>query len=749
MLLILTACGGSSDVTPAFSFPLKKVLAASNDEPITTQIAGGGKSGGAISYKSGDTTIATVDAATGVVTIIGRGTVIITATRAIDAGHKALEASYTLTVVGGTALFRFPAEKLLATVGAAPITTQIATTGQGSGEISYKSDDITIATVDAASGVVTIVGAGTVIITATRAMDAGHKAVEASYMLTVARATDLLMFPAETLMVIIGGYPIPTQIASGGKGSGAISYKSDDITIATVNAVSGTVTVVGPGTVIITATRAMDARYEAVEASYSLEVMVDTVSFTKSDIGDRGRNVCTTYYYTSGRIEVICEHIGVEALFGLDCDGDGVKNTWVLKRSVAHGLFGDLEEDGCMPTDKDYPDLPPLDSAKVAQNLQGAMSFSPTYITDHGEIIETKEISDGVKSVTTNKYASGLVESTVVLQLKENQINIDYNNDGDLQDFAHLKTVALDYFVESRHLRILTERGGTVLEDFGKKVGNVTRRINMPQGIANFLRFNGALDDIVIQIATTATSGEYYVKIKSNDPSVQLIIKKVTDVPGAAPQVEDLRPDFFARTPLIKNTTSTSYAIYAVKGGLYRTVLPQYPNFYVRYDYENFLILTRLQKALDENRNILVNANAPAFLDYYDKVRVEFDPLADSSYFVGSGIFISPSHVYVSRPLIHEAAHGYHDNFLPNGSSNEEIKALYALVPSDLNTRYGDEQNNYWRINHSEFFAEALTTWLYLESGVVTPDFDPITQVDSTFYYAHLKPWFDNHFNKN
>ena len=771
MLLVLTACGGdsgdtsassgnsgdtsassgNSDTTNTLSFPLGMFMVSAGDGPISTQIASGGQSTGEISYKSDDTTVATVDAMTGIVTIVGIGTVMITATRAGDANYKTIEASYTLTVVRRTDIdiLSFPSVMIMATFGDQPVRTQIASGGQSTGEISYKSDDTTVATVDAMTGIVTIVGVGTAMITATRAVDASYEATEASYLLAVALATDTLRFPAETLLLTVGADPITTQIATTGQGSGAISYESDDTAVATVGATTGVVTIIGEGTAMITATRAMDAHYEAIEASYSLNIIDDTLSFTQFDVGDRGRDVCITYYYTSGRIESICEHIGIEALFGLDCDGDGLKNTRVLQRFIAHGLGGDFEEDGCVPTDKDYPDLPPLDPATVAQNLQGAMSFSPTYITDHGAVVETTTSAETLGSATTNKYASGLVETTVVEQFREDQLALDYNNDGDFVDFVHLSTVALDYSLHTQQLQILTERGGTVLEDFVRRTTNAPRRINMPTGIANFLRFNGALDDIVIQIATTTTAGEYYVKIESNDPSVQLIIQRTTAVPGAGPLVEDLRPDFFERTPLINNTTTSSYAIYAVKGELYRTVLPQYPNFYVRYDFENFLIPTLLQKALDENRSIAVNANAPAFLDYYDNIRVEFDPLASSSYFIAGSVFISSAHVYVSRPLIHEVAHGYHENFYPGGPENEEVKALYALVPSDLSMKYGDEQNSYWRTNHNEFYAEALTTWLHIESGVVLRGFDPITQVDSTFYYAQLKPWFDNHFNKN
>ena len=734
--------------TDTLSFPSETIMAFADDDPTAIQLASGGQGSATISYRSDDTAVATVHTTTGVVTIVKAGEIRITATRAGDARYQAAEASYTLTVARAMDTLSFPSRTIMAFADDDPTAIQLAGGGQGGGVISYRSDDTAVATVHTTTGVVTIVKAGEIRITATRAGDARYQAAEASYTLTVApaRIMDTLSFPLETIMVFANAEPTAIQLASGGQGSGAISYRSEDTAVATVETGTGVVTILKAGTAMITATRAGDARYQAAEASYSLSVILDTIISTHFTTSDGGREVSTTHTYTSGIVESISEHIGIESQFGLDCDGDGLRNTLVLRIITFRGLGTDMST--CEPTDKVYPDLPPLNPEELDRRLQGAMSFSPTYIEDHGEIIETEETSDGIESATTNRHTSGLLEVISVQEFDESQQGLDYNNDGDLQDLVHLRTVVLDYFVYSQHLQILTERGGTVLEDFGIKIGNATRRINMPQGIPSFLRFNGAIDNIVIQIAPTATLGQYHVKIDNSDPSVQFITQRITDVPDATPDVEELRPDFFARAPLIEDTTTTSYAIYAVKGELYQTVLEQYPNFYVRYDFVNFLIPTLLQKTLDENRSIVVNADVPEFLDYYDSVRVEFDPFQASSSYSGGVIFISSGHIYAPRPLIHEATHGYHANSLPKGFNNEEIKALYALVPSDRSMRYGDEQNSYWRTNQLEFFAEALTTWLYLESEVVTPGFSPIAEVDSTFYYAHLKPWFDNHFNK-
>ena len=85
------------------------------------------------------------------------------------------------------------------------------------------------------------------------------------------KSADTLTFTQATITATVGDAPSAPQTASGGKGTGAITYTSDTPTVATVDA-SGVVTIVGAGAAIITATRASDANYRAATATYSLTV---------------------------------------------------------------------------------------------------------------------------------------------------------------------------------------------------------------------------------------------------------------------------------------------------------------------------------------------------------------------------------------------------------------------------------------------------------------------------------------------
>ena len=61
-----------------------------------------------------------------------------------------------------------------------------------------------------------------------------------------------------------------SNVASGGLGTGVISYSSSDTTVATVDA-TGQLTVVGAGIAMITAEKAADTQYRAASANYLVQ----------------------------------------------------------------------------------------------------------------------------------------------------------------------------------------------------------------------------------------------------------------------------------------------------------------------------------------------------------------------------------------------------------------------------------------------------------------------------------------------
>lgn len=249
--------------------------------------ATGGTTSDPIVYTSSNGSIVSVDTE-GTITIndVG-GPVTITASKPATDEYFRVEASYTLTVVPASDTLSFDLSEVEAKGGAlstdgsgkpvATITyegalsfTTAASGGAGTGEITYASSDMTVATVDNA-GLVSVVKPGTVIITATRAADAHYTQTTASYTLIVKKMAQSISFLNPGVSAKLGSsYEGQTATYSGGTGD--VSYTSSNESVATVDSLSGKVTMVNVGTAIITATEAGNEFYEEASAAYVLTV---------------------------------------------------------------------------------------------------------------------------------------------------------------------------------------------------------------------------------------------------------------------------------------------------------------------------------------------------------------------------------------------------------------------------------------------------------------------------------------------
>jgi len=71
-----------------------------------------------------------------------------------------------------------------------------------------------------------------------------------------------------------------SNVATGGSGTGAVTYSSDTPTVATVDPNTGAITMIGLGSAQITANKAADPNYTAAQATYTLRIGPRTVSMT-------------------------------------------------------------------------------------------------------------------------------------------------------------------------------------------------------------------------------------------------------------------------------------------------------------------------------------------------------------------------------------------------------------------------------------------------------------------------------------
>lgn len=136
--------------------------------------------------------------------------------------------------------------------------------------ITWSSDNDKVATVDAATGTVTGVAAGKANITAKFAGDDTYKTSKASYEIIVKGAPSL-SFPQTSYTVEMSDV-FSTPKLEGLPEGVTPAYTSSNKEVATVDAATGEVTIVGVGTTTITITSPETGIYEGATASYELNV---------------------------------------------------------------------------------------------------------------------------------------------------------------------------------------------------------------------------------------------------------------------------------------------------------------------------------------------------------------------------------------------------------------------------------------------------------------------------------------------
>ena len=233
---------------------------------------------GAISYSSDNLGVATVDN-TGKVTIHGAGNAVITATAAATDGFEETSASYTLNVAKKSQTISFAQSSISKFTGAEPFSVT-ATLTDGDGTITYSSSNQSVATVDN-NGVVTVVGVGDAIITATASETASFARTTASYSLNVRKREQTINFSETSVSRKLTDHTF-TLAANLTVGDGNVTYKSNDENIATVD-LSGKVTFHHVGTATITAVAAESDNYLRTVASYALTVTKGEQIITKNE----------------------------------------------------------------------------------------------------------------------------------------------------------------------------------------------------------------------------------------------------------------------------------------------------------------------------------------------------------------------------------------------------------------------------------------------------------------------------------
>ena len=240
---------------------LKATVTLSDDTTATSEQSG------VVTWESSDRAVATVDE-NGKITAVSAGTATITAnTVKTDASGKPVTATCTVTVTATTLTVKLDKEKAELYAGGA-LTLQATvnkngteTTSAKEGVVTWESSDTAIATVDAKTGEIKGVKPGTVTITATTVeKDGSGKTVSATCTLTVlATKLEIKIDKEEATMYTDAKLTLLVTVTRNGKAftsdkAEIVTWESSDTAIATVDAKTGEIKGVKPGTVTITAT---------------------------------------------------------------------------------------------------------------------------------------------------------------------------------------------------------------------------------------------------------------------------------------------------------------------------------------------------------------------------------------------------------------------------------------------------------------------------------------------------------------
>ena len=230
-----------------------------------------------ILYESSSPSIATVDAQ-GVVTAVGAGAAVITASVAADNTFASASEQVQVSV---TRISRTIASLTTSSVSLVARSTAdvSATLSTSTASINYRSSSESVATVDG-QGVVTAVGAGTAVVTASVAEDSVFTAASTQAQVIVSRISRAIASLTSSSVFFAAGSTADVS-ATLSASTASINYRSSSSSIVSVSS-QGIVTGVAPGTVTITASVDEDSVFTA--ASTQAQVVVaPALTFERSE----------------------------------------------------------------------------------------------------------------------------------------------------------------------------------------------------------------------------------------------------------------------------------------------------------------------------------------------------------------------------------------------------------------------------------------------------------------------------------
>jgi hypothetical protein len=245
---------------------------------------------GSLSYVSNDTSIATINSTNGEITMIKGGLVTITSTISETNQYNSSNISATFVIFKlntnllNSNLSNFTiSDRSWSNI---PFTITQPEIIAGDGSISYISNDTSIATINSTTREITMIKAGSVTITAIISETDAYNLDYTSATFVISKlSSNLSNFTISDKYWTSIPFTLiqPTKIA----GNGSLSYVSNDTSIATVNSLSGIITMIGIGSVTIIATISETDQYNSSDISATFVISKSQSNLSDFTISDR------------------------------------------------------------------------------------------------------------------------------------------------------------------------------------------------------------------------------------------------------------------------------------------------------------------------------------------------------------------------------------------------------------------------------------------------------------------------------
>ena len=199
--------------------------------------------------------------------------------------------------------------------------------------IVFRSSDLSVAKVNSSTGLISIEGIGTSVITASQAANTNYNSASISLTVIVEKA-DPTLGSISNIVKTKGDANFSITAPSSDSG-GAFSFISADTGVVTINNITGEVSIMGTGTSVITVNQGATANYNAASTTLTVTIRDDVVLITgpNSETGlasAKSINENATAVHTFSADRTVTWSLGNTndfALFNIDSNGNLAFNT--------------------------------------------------------------------------------------------------------------------------------------------------------------------------------------------------------------------------------------------------------------------------------------------------------------------------------------------------------------------------------------------------------------------------------------